>query len=658
MSYAGTFFCFELRRFLSKRVIASFLVLFLLLFIQVNIGIKEYNQSLDRAEEFYRIEAMNFAKFTDYDVYGDEGHTVLFNPAPVSIFFSNVGIPNDLIGNFDSIVHLGIYDNYKDDSLFFTSLNTLWSFSGLLLLFGSLLALLYGYEAFKDREYLKFLSGIISYRKVYLYLALSRIILLFLALLAIFVPMIGWASMKGVVLSGGDLYGLAAYFLVTLLTLIISFLAGTAISTIFSRTRGLMVLMVVWIVFVFLIPGFIQNMIARSAVDSTQDYRAEIEKFKIVVDFQKEANKSYGGYYDGRNKELANKIMENYWNTDYKKSEALEEGLKGEISANIKRHRDVSLFIPTLFYQLSAQEVSSRGYGDFLAFYTYLQELKAKFVRFYIDRYYYHDPREIVNFIQGKENLYFSESRIPEGFWIGLGINLVYLLMLFMGSFYLFKKKLYALRPAKECEGSKISDIKLKKGEYRVWVTQDEDFKDRLYTVLSGNDREYRREGYKRRIIIGDREITSIGVGEGFFYLCHPDHIPADVEVGDFVEFIGELLGASPGDIEALFELEEMKEVRGVQFGKLDGYKRGAILLSLLSLSRRQIYLFNDVCQGMPIEITVLLKKKLDHLKDKEGLAISLTNDAIIIPPGSHKGMVYFESDRWTLMVEDYIRLL
>jgi hypothetical protein len=415
--------------------------------------------------------------------------------------------------------------------------------------------------------------------------------------------------------------------------------------------------MVVWIMFVFLIPGFIQNMIARSAVDSTQDYRAEIEKFDVVADFEKRAVKK-AGKFNVENMSVERELLESYWNTDYKKIEALEEGLKGEISANIRRHRNLSLFIPTLFYQLSAQEVSSRGYGDFLAFYTYLQELKAKFVRFYIDRYYYHDPREIINFIQGKESLYFSESRIPKGFWIGLGINLVYLLMLFMGSFYLFKKKLYALRPAKECEGSKISDIKLKKGEYRVWVTQDEDFKDRLYTVLSGNDREYMRKGYKRRIIIGDREITSIGVGEEFLYLCHPDHIPVDVEVGDFVEFIGGLLGASQEEIVALLKVEEMKDVRGKPFVKLDGYKRGAILLSLLSLSQRQIYLFNDVCQGMPIEITVLLKKKLDHLKDKGGLAISLTNDAIIIPPGSHKGMVYFESDRWTLMVEDYIRLI
>jgi hypothetical protein len=96
---------------------------------------------------------------------------------------------------------------------------------------------------------------------------------------------------------------------------------------------------------------------------------------------------------------------------------AVDEKLKQEISQLFDVYNNWLLVTPTTFYTNTCDELSSRGYQSYLDFYTYLQDLRSKFVRFWINRVFYHDQKILVDFVTNDENLFYSKSQVPKNYW-------------------------------------------------------------------------------------------------------------------------------------------------------------------------------------------------------------------------------------------------
>ena len=80
-------------------------------------------------------------------------------------------------------------------------------------------------------------------------------------------------------------------------------------------------------------------------------------------------------------------MIEDLWNNWYlKKIVPLEKKLRDQIARSFEKDRRISKFFPGLFFDMTANEASGRGYESYLRFYDYSMAMQSKFVRFIIDR--------------------------------------------------------------------------------------------------------------------------------------------------------------------------------------------------------------------------------------------------------------------------------
>lgn len=629
------FFILEFKRFFGKRngVIILLLLLLSLLFIQN--GINEYKNILSHKKKFQQIEKTKVDSFINYRLYGFYGFRMLFVPAPITIFFNKSGVISDMTSYVDSGERLIIYNSLKGKNVFNLKKWGLTDFSGIILFFASLLALFYGYETLNNDEYLKFLSSLASTRKVFLSLLLSRIILMLL--LFLFITAAGFLLLTlnslNVPLNKYMLYFLLLIYLIS----IFFFILGTAFSTIKSKVTGLTSLLSCWFILLFIIPTAINSYIANKADLIMPVYRLEMEKFKILSDFEKRAIQKEGTF--SHNKEITasiKKMMMGAWNNEYVAILALEEDMRNQMQKNISLYQGLSTIFPSSFYVSANNEISSRGYENLIDFYKYVHKLKREFVKFYIDKVFFSNFSKVVSFVKDDENVFSAQGRLPRYFNIGLLISVGYILGLFWISYHRYKKALFS-PDDKGQTIPKTENLELKNGQFKVLVSEGNLFKNQLYNRYSHSEE---------------------GVKEKFFYLCHPENVPGDIKAGDFFLFVKRLMQITGKKVVDSQLPAAVKSIGGRKFGRLKSHQKGDVLLAILGIKTKQIYLVHDAARGMPIEFTVQLKEKMQQLKDEGALVIYLTPDELINVQSIKKGHGLYESTTWCQLVDHYKGLL
>lgn len=164
---------------------------------------------------------------------------------------------------------------------------------GFILLFGSLLSILYGYEAFRQSDYLKFLTSISGYRSVISYLRVSRMLLLTLFYTVIISAAIIYAQfIKKIDFAKEDIIQMVSFYAVTLLVQFFFFLIGTITASVRPRWAGLLII-AFWMFFVYVAPMYINQWVENRASDISSNYSSELKKLEFLLKFQKaEANKT------------------------------------------------------------------------------------------------------------------------------------------------------------------------------------------------------------------------------------------------------------------------------------------------------------------------------------------------------------------------------
>jgi hypothetical protein len=159
------------------------------------------------------------------------------------------------------------------------------------------------------------------------------------------------------------------------------------------------------------------------------------------MNFEKRAVKKTGPPGE-RTAESEKEMVKSYWDNEVKGVQALEQKLANEMEQNIRHFQRLSILCPSTFYLSTGNEISSRGYENFISFYKYIRVLKEKFIEFFIYQRYYKNFTKVEPFIKDKENLFYAESQLPRGTFIGALLTLLYVSGLVVFSYFRFKKSL------------------------------------------------------------------------------------------------------------------------------------------------------------------------------------------------------------------------
>jgi ABC-type multidrug transport system ATPase subunit len=197
--------------------------------------------------------------------------------------------------------------------------------------------------------------------------------------------------------------------------------------------------------------------------------------------------------------------------------------------------------------------------------------------------------------------------------------------------------------------------MKLKKGEFKVLVSEGDLFKNQLFNLFSGETGEFKKKGFTGEVLIDGVDITAEESKAEFLYLCHPENIPGDIKVSDFLSFIRRLMQVKN---EIKNNGPNMKAISRKKFSRLRNHERGEVMLAVLGMKARHIYLVHDIARGMPIEFTVQLKEKLAALKEEGALVLYITPDELINVKSIKKGQKFYESATWCQLVDHYKGLL
>ena len=651
MNTLFSFFIFELRRLLSIRNTIIILLLFLLSLAFLQYGVYEYQQVLIQKAKFQEVENTKISRYFSFRVYASYGFRILFTPHPISIFFfSSVTIP-DMTSYINSSDQLTIYQPLKGKNIFDQKKSGFTDFSGFLLFFGTLLIIFYGYESFIKEDYLKFLATLASPGKVFISVLVSRtalmsIIILILTACSNLLLLINGIPMQ---LNPGILY-----FLITILLVNIFFLVlGSCISAVRSNIAGILTVIICWFLLLFFFPTAVNKYTALKSGQITPVYKLEMEKLKTVMDFEKYTIDKAGTFEHGKEvTDTDRELMQRYWDKEFKKIEALEDKMRDEMKENINFFQTLSIAFPTTFYQSVTNELSSRGYNNLVVFYKRVQDLKRKFVRFYMDKVYFSNFSKVESFVKNEKNVYNARPGLPVNFLWGILASLGWITLFILLSYYNFKKILYK-EPDKTFPYPDQKPVKSEGPGYTVLRIHGIDITRRVYNLLSGKRSKKSMQGFTDKIYIDHKDIAQ-GPGKfDFAYICQPEDIPGDIKVNNLLNLVFRLFGFSKDKRSSYLEYFEISPYLKQTFGQLELDEKSRVLLAVLLMVKKDILVVNNLCRGVPEEVFAAFNKVMRELSSGGSKILYLTTQTV--PEPLLKGQGFLDdTDVWRGRMQKY----
>jgi len=643
---------FWMKHFFSARNLIILGILALVLLYGVYRGNIEYKKVLDDVIDFKKNEKKSFETIVNYEEYSERGANFFFQAPTFCIYFSNPALFSELLGKVNSIIAANIISDCKSRFIFKGNSPLKFRFSDLVLVFAGLAVLLLGLNYFKYREFLRWLAAKNSPFILYITILLTGIILTILCFTLIMGGSLLLLKIQGIVFSKAELSNLLIYMMTTGLVLLFFFIVGTILGSLPHRVFRIAGVLAIMICLAFVIPVLFDSIIEENARYIPSSKYFDSKKLTIADDFEKIAVKKYGearyNTVEGR-RVVVKDYMDNYY-PNIENEDTLE---KEKILKVIENYWDLFKYSPVTFYSMTCQELSGRGYTSYLNFYDYLLELRRKFVLFWIDRKYYHDPDEMVNFIKGDENIFKSSSQIPPNYWQGFFIQVGYILVLAVISYLAFLFSLYHLdkehirRLGKEklifnrCE----LNVRLIKGNY---------LRNALYAILSGKGKRLEKNGFtvqfKDNKDNKDRE-TEINKKRGLVYIPQLEDFPGEIKVNNLLVYWGRMNNKSKDEIKEVLAGKEIKSLLGKRMYRLEEEDTYWVSKALLKLSSGELFLIDDIVDGISREEMVEFKDMLDRLINQGVRVIFLTASRYIARTNVKKGRCFEDGKSWIFAI-------
>jgi hypothetical protein len=604
------------------------IVIVCLLLIQI--GVINFKTVLKNTEELARYEREKSKSVVNVTVYGSIGIDFQLSPPPLSIFFNNSGLFNELMARIDIGDTLDIYINMKGKNLFRERALPHTDFSGWLHFVGILCVLFLGLETLKTPLYLKTVNSFISHRAIYWYTVLSR----FLIISILFILIIGLALLlvllNGIELSLQDYKHIGLFSLNWILVSFVFFMIGVRFGMMKKKSGGLASI-IVWISCIYLFPFAINKIGIIMSENIPSNISMDIQKWTDMNSFEERAKKEYGKSYpkikykDDKLKELAT----SYLDREYLKIETVENVLLNTMKGKISVLQKLSMLIPSMYYNNLTSELSGKGFGSTLDFLKYLNLTKNKFVTHVIREKFFSD-KKFKSFVNERENIYMAKSSHPAMFFPVLVIC-IYLSLLLSNSYRRFRHILYGVSLDKN-NRRKVLSFSFENGVISVFEINDRIVVDLVLSHLSG--KSDKNCIVKLELMYDNKLLDQSRVQDwhkyDFHFICTPIDFPGDVKVSHFMKFLSDLARHHSEPLDADLGDHWMKQIEDKRLDEITPEEGADLSMWIASLKNSPVYIFHDTVTNMKIAAPIRFWYFIKKLTGQGKAVAFFTTDAVV----------------------------
>jgi hypothetical protein len=461
-------------------ITVSILIIFLLLTqLSLHIAINSYKKELSTQEEFIQGEKQRVSQYINYTQYGYQGFRVLLAPDPLSAISGRANNYPSLISFIDTGAGIKLYSPQVGADIF-TRTATKVDLSSICILLGSLLACAFGLYTHQV-EYSKFLYSVYK-KNVIIILHAAKLLLLFAFVLIIGASTAIMYALHGIPLSMQQYWHILCFFLAFYLLLSVFYMMGFLI----GRFKVKIILAVLlWFTFNFVITGWITEIVISKAEKIVSKYTIELSQLKILSKFEKKAldyAQRYTNIPEMKKKNV--ELVEDYYNTEFTQIEDMDRQMFTEIETVILSYEKLCSLTPITLMSTLSNEISSRGFKAYKELYRYNLELRRKFLRYYLNKKFHENYKEVIPFLKDEKYLYTSNASLPQYFLRGILINLFVFVIFAVLSIWSFLKNIYRLSASAEMPEGKIN-LNMKEG-VSAFLTGTPAIKQHLFNYFSG----------------------------------------------------------------------------------------------------------------------------------------------------------------------------
>jgi ABC-type Na+ transport system ATPase subunit NatA len=626
------------KRIFNPRMLVILGLILLLIFWVVNKSADEYEKNLEKWKYFKQFEKHVYKSYKSYNHVRDYGLRIFFLPSRLLFLNLDSNLLPGMSGRINAGLFLEIHRNLISPSPFKKKYPT---FSNLILWLITLLAIFFGIDAIFDREYLKTLCGSYKGVKLYFSIILARLVAILISIFLIYLTAYFVILSRFGTMISQELDVLFYHSLFSLILITVFFFTGIIIGFV-RRIWPMIALSIIgWSLLVFVIP-FMQSLFAKDPVIVSK-YQVEYNTAELLMNFENNAYKNFGK--PDRDKfEIQRQAVEGYWNNERLDVQKMEKDLENQLFDLSSEHNAISIFSPVSYFTYLSNEASSGGSSAFFGFYQYVQDLKAKLLRFFIDQYYYlgkpvENPK-VVPFIKGEENLFRAESRVPGNYLAGVLVNTGYVLILFFASLFLFLRETRVITKEQIAQLGDV-DIDMKSGTLSTWLIVNNSLKNLFYQLFTGNIKMLREKGFRGKVTVDGKDVSSEQYIGDISYICKPKAVPGSLRVCEHVKSFADFKGIPP----------HLEDIWKKKVGKLSEKENFEIAYAILGNKKKDVYIIDDLVTGLPLEYHIRLRNKMVELAKSGALVIFLKKPDVMDMDIAKIGLNYNDGSTWVLWV-------
>jgi hypothetical protein len=433
------FLRFERRRlFYEKKNLVFFAFIILLSAYFTWSGLNEFRQFQAEKKIFIRFEKEKIGHFSNYSQYGAFGFRLLYEASPLSLFFVNSSVMQDVESNIDNFEAIKVESSFKGKKLFLKR-GYFKDFAGIPFIFGSLLMLYMGHLALVGPAYLRFTSGLMPLRKYYLLTTIARLFWLDLFFIVLGMGLFFAVRLGGVTFAQADRNAFLFYMLFLLLMLNFIYLLGQWVTTLLNFRRIFFLwFFIVWFICIFLLPEFNRITVFNQSQTLESAEKVNLEKFRNLMALEKKFHdflKANPSTPLDQFRQMQKKFAVQFIGSSYLVNTGLETKYLRDVERVIDRHERQSALFPTTFYQFLVGEASGKGFHGYLDFMDYIMKLRSRFIQFYLKKRYESNDPVVESFVRGEENIFRSRIRIPGTYGFAVLATALYSAALFLLAF-------------------------------------------------------------------------------------------------------------------------------------------------------------------------------------------------------------------------------
>ncbi|MGE5342076.1 MAG: hypothetical protein ACM3SY_11425 [Candidatus Omnitrophota bacterium] len=385
----------------------------------------------------------------------------------------------------DSAIRLRIEEPKYGQNVFVSSRGVILDLSWFLVVIGILLVMVWGFVAFRDKAYIRFLMSFRRLRTIYFGILVARVLVLSLFLVSLYLMIIIQFSLRGIFLNGMELSGLGLFFSLLLVIWVTFLLISAALGAGSKWIAGAATAFFAWLVFFLIWPEVGNILISAKAENEFKGINYyESQKVKILNEDSLKASE-IGQKYKNRSEDEKFAAYRKFVTAKAKFLLAKIDHLDRDIIQKTKRNAEIlnflSIFNPATFLKATGNELSSLGLKNYVALCNSTKEKQNQF--FYYIFFKRLDTRDkiiphVKPFLPPEKCIVPLSIQLPFYFEWGLLMLLAYLIAAFYFSYFRFKRYIKPAFHFKKFEKYPVDVSWIKKNKINGFYTRKEMYLD------------------------------------------------------------------------------------------------------------------------------------------------------------------------------------